>query len=55
MMDTANSRSTCHARQASVDFWLWFYQSAVVNGLLATREVKDAPNSCKLSHNQRLR
>ena len=39
MIDTANSRSTCHAREATVNFWLWFYQSSVVTGLMATREV----------------
>ena len=39
MIDTAYSRSTCHAREATVDFWLWFYQSSVVNGLMASRQV----------------
>ena len=39
MIDTANSRSTCHAREATVNFWLWFYQSSLVTGLMATRQV----------------
>ena len=44
LMDTVNSVSTCHAREATVNFWLWYYQSAVVVSLLDTREYGRVPD-----------
>ena len=44
LIDTVNSRSTCHARSATVDFWVWFYQSDIASGLLSNREYARVPD-----------
>ena len=44
LIDTAYSRSTCHARAAVVEFFLWFYTSSVASGLLAGRDYSAVPS-----------
>ena len=44
LIDTVNTASTCSARQAVVDFWLWFYQSSVVSSLITTRQYARVPD-----------
>ena len=44
LIDTVDTASTCHARQAVVNFWLWFYQSSVVTNLLETRQYARVPD-----------
>ena len=44
LIDTAFSRSTCHVRAAVVEFWLWFYSSPVVKGLLNSRQYAQVPS-----------
>ena len=44
LIDTVNTASTCSARQAVVDFWLWFYQSTVVSSLITTRQYARVPD-----------
>ena len=44
LVDYVNSRSTCHARAAIVNFWLWFYQSDIVSGLVETRQYARVPD-----------
>ena len=51
MIDVVNSRSTCHARQATVNFWLWFYQSTTVSGLLSTRGIAGVPDVVMTQNN----
>jgi phosphate transport system substrate-binding protein len=43
LIDTQYSRSTCHFRQAVVNFWLWFYTSSVAAGLMANRAYAPVP------------
>ena len=51
VIDTVNTASTCHARAAIVDFWLWYYQSTVVTGLLSNREYARVPDIVMTSLN----
>ena len=51
LIDYVNSRSTCHARSAIVDFWLWFYQSDIVSGLVETRQYARVPDIVMTSLN----
>ena len=51
LIDQVNSRSTCHARSAIVDFWLWFYQSDIVSGLVETRQYARVPDIVMTSLN----
>ena len=44
ILDTVNTVSTCHTRAAIVDYWLWYYQSTVVSGLLSNREYARVPD-----------
>ena len=44
LIDLDNSRSTCHVRAAAVQFWVWYYSSAIAAGLLATREYAPVPS-----------
>ena len=44
LVDAVNSRGTCHARAALIDYWLWFYQSSVVDGLVANRQYARVPD-----------
>ena len=44
LIDAVNSRSTCHSRSAIVNFWLWFYQSDIVSGLVETRQYARVPD-----------
>jgi len=44
LIDTERSRSTCHARAALVEFFLYFYQSATVASLLANRNYSPVPS-----------
>ena len=44
LIDTALSRSTCHVRAASVQFWQWFYGSEIAVALLATRGYAPVPS-----------
>ena len=51
LLDTVNSVSTCRAREAVVNFWLWFYQSDTVTNLLATRDYARVPDIVMTSLN----
>ena len=51
LVDYVNSRSTCHARAAIVNFWLWFYQSDIVSGLVETRQYARVPDIVMTSLN----
>jgi hypothetical protein len=44
LIDTQYSPTTCHVRAAVVQFWLWFYSSSIVSGLLATRQYAPVPS-----------
>ena len=44
LIDLDNSRSTCHVRQAVVEFWVWYYSSAIPVDILATRMYAPVPS-----------
>ena len=49
LIDTVTSRSTCHVRQAVVEFLLWLYTSSVVTTIIEARQYAPVP-SVVLSH-----
>ena len=51
VLDSVNSPSTCHARTAIVDFWLWYYQSDIASNLIATRQYARVPDIVMTSLN----
>ena len=51
LVDTVNTLATCRARAALVDFWLWYYQSSVVSGLLSNRHYARVPDVVMTSLN----
>ena len=44
LIDAQYSPTTCHVREAVVEFWLWFYTSPVVAGLIASRQYAPVPS-----------